>query len=86
MEDDREQPRKEIGGDDNNKKTFQLNGLVRLIRSDEIAKFEKIYFAKFPSKRAKYDDGKYLIFTFTPTWWRFTDWTHPNGKQVLLSA
>src|ERR1700677_617364 len=42
-----------IGVDDNNRKTFQADGEVRLLRSDEEALFAKIYLGKFPNKQKK---------------------------------
>lgn len=73
-----------IGFSESKMKSFQLDGEVRLITDDEKEKFEKIYFGKYPDKRAKSGPGV-LSFCFTPTWWRFTDWRTPAGKLILSS-
>ena len=74
-----------IGSDESNMKTFQLDGTARLIKDDEKQKFENVYLTKFPEKRGKYEQGKFVTFLFEPTWWRFTDWTAPGGKLILKS-
>lgn len=74
-----------IGCDEGNMKTLQMDGEVRVLKSEDKETFEKVYLGKFPEKRAKYDEGKFLGFTFVPTWWRFTDWTGPEGKKIITS-
>jgi uncharacterized protein YhbP (UPF0306 family) len=61
-------------------KTLQIDGEAQLAESEEV---KKIYFEKFPEKAGK--NLTALFFTFTPAWWRFTDWTKPKGKMVLSS-
>ncbi|MEK6881142.1 MAG: pyridoxamine 5'-phosphate oxidase family protein [Nanoarchaeota archaeon] len=75
-----------IGCDENTMKTFQMDGEVSLLKSEqEKETFEKVYLDKFPSKREKYKDPKFVPFSFTPKWWRFTDWTALGGKLILSS-
>jgi uncharacterized protein YhbP (UPF0306 family) len=61
-------------------KTVQIDGIAKMADTDEI---RKAYFEKFPEK--KYKDAEDIFFVFTPTWWRFTDWTTPQGKMVWSS-
>src|SRR3989344_5677908 len=68
-----------IGSDENNMKTLQLDGEVRLIKNEDI------YLGKFPEKKEKSKEPKVVFFTFIPKWWRFTDWTKPEGKIILTS-
>lgn len=69
-----------VGVDGNDLKTFQLDGYVQLLTPTEQEEFERVYLRKFPEKKDKYKGQ--ILFTFTPTWWRFTDWTTPQGKQI----
>ena len=75
-----------VGTDPNDMKTLQLDGDVRLVSESEKEKFKEVYFGKFPEKLAKSYGVEQVYFTFTPTWWRFTDWTTPTGKMILTST
>ncbi len=75
-----------VGCDEANMKTLQMDGEVRSLKPEQVAEFEKIYLGKFPEKKAGHDVGNFLGFTFTPTWWRFTDWTGPEGKKIITSS
>lgn len=66
------------GGKD---KTFQLDGEARLVNPDE--DLIQTYFDKFPEKGKKFSDD--IFFVVTPVWWRFTDWSKPEGKTVFNS-
>ena len=72
-----------IGFGEGEMKTFQMDGVVQLLKPEEKETFNKVYFGKFPGKLGKY--GDLVLFKFTPTWWRFTDWTTPEGKKILIS-
>ncbi len=74
-----------IGATEQDMKTLQLDGEVRLVTDKKI--IEDIYLVKFPNKKAKLaaDPEKIIFFSFTPTWWRFTDWTSKTGKKILTS-
>ena len=74
-----------IGVDENNKKTFQADGEARLLKAEEEKLFEEIYLGKFPNKKKKIVDPNSIFFTFTPKWWRFTDYTKPEGKIIFTS-
>lgn len=74
-----------IGSDENIPKTFQLDGEVRLIKPEEEETFDKIYLGKFPEKKGKLKDPAFIHFVFTPKWWRFSDFTVPEGKLTLTS-
>lgn len=75
-----------VGCDENNMKTFQLDGVVELIKPSEKDDYDLVYFTKFPGKREKSKDPKFVFFKFTPTWWRFTDWHTLEGKKIWLST
>jgi len=74
-----------IGVDEGNLKTLQMDGVVRLRKPEEQASFDEIYLGKFPNKKEKAAAPNAVFFTIKPTWWRFTDWTRPGGKVILLS-
>jgi general stress protein 26 len=74
-----------IGCDEKNMKTFQLDGVVELLKPEEKTIIDSVYLEKFPVKKEKSKDPKFIFFKFTPKWWRFTDWTRPEGKIILTS-
>ncbi len=74
-----------VGCTEDDNKTLQLDGIVELLKPEEKAAFDRIYLGKFPNKKEKSVDPKFVFFKFTPTWWRFTDWTNPKGKKILTS-
>lgn len=74
-----------IGTDEKNMQTFQSDGIVRLLKNEERAMFDFVYLEKFSEKKQKTRDAAFVPFVFVPTWWRFTDWTTPQGKMILTS-
>ena len=74
-----------IGSDESLMKTFQLDGKVELLKSQEKRIFDSVYPGKFPGKKEKLQSSKVILFKFTPTWWRFTDWANPQGKTIWTS-
>ncbi len=74
-----------VGVDEKNKKTFQADGEARLLKPDEEKLFQEIYLGKFPAKEKKKADPNALFFVFIPKWWRFTDYTKPEGRVVFTS-
>jgi len=73
-----------IGFDENDRKTLQIDGEVKLLQTDtEKLLFNKIYFKKFPNK--KNNDPQFVFFSLTPKWWRYTDWDSPSGKIIISS-
>lgn len=73
-----------IGVDEANMKTLQMDGEVRIVPEADRASFDAVYFGRFPEKLGKFAND--LAFTFTPTWWRYTDWTTAEGKKVISST
>lgn len=74
-----------VGSDESNMKTLQLDGIAQLIEPEGKEIFDSVYLGKFPEKKEKSDKGEFVFFKFTPTWWRFTDWTLPTGRLILTS-
>lgn len=72
-----------IGSNEALMKTLQMDGTVSLIQSEAD---RKLYLEKFPEKLQKTSDPTTAFFSFTPSWWRFTDWTAPEGKKILTST
>ena len=64
--------------------TLQIDGNAERLTDADNA-LREAYFSKFPDKRAKCNEPDDFFFKFTPTWWRFTDWSKPVGKTVYLS-
>ena len=69
-----------VGTTEEFNKTLQMDGVAKL---NDFEECREIYFAKFPEKLNKHPDD--VFFIFTPTWWRLTDWTLPQGKTIWLS-
>ncbi|HSW87792.1 MAG TPA: pyridoxamine 5'-phosphate oxidase family protein [Candidatus Saccharimonadales bacterium] len=74
-----------IGSDESNAQTLQIDGIVRLLKPNEQEIFDSVYLGKFPEKKEKSLNPKFVRFTLLPTWWRFTDWTNPKEKIILNS-
>lgn len=74
-----------IGVNEGFMKTLQLDGEIRLITPEEVILIDNVYLDKFPEKKEKSKEPKVVFFTFIPKWWRFTDWTKPEGKIILTS-
>ena len=70
-----------IGSSESDMRTLQIDGEASLISDEEREKFDSVYFSVFPEKteRSK-TDPKVIFFKLAPTWWRYTDWTKPEGK------
>ncbi len=73
-----------VGCDEVTTRTLQLDGVVQVIKEEDKEYFDSIYLDKFPNKKEKSKDPKFVRFKFTPTWWRFTDW-RAEGKIILNS-
>lgn len=74
-----------IGTDEGTMKTFQTDGSAQLVKAADMEQFKSIYLGKFSEKKDKSKDPKFVAFTFTPSWWRYTNFSGPNGKVVLTS-
>lgn len=69
-----------VGTTEEFNKTIQVDGIAKLEDTQEL---RDLYFTKFPKKLGKHPDD--VLFTLTPTWWRLTDWTLPEGKTIFNS-
>ena len=74
-----------VGTNEDEMKTLQIDGFVELVKPEEKEHFDSVYFAKFPDKKEKSGDTKFVFFKFVPTWWRFTNWNTPKGKKIWVS-
>lgn len=74
-----------VGTNEADMKTFQVDGIIQVLQPDQKEAFDVIYFGKFPKKKEKAKNDNSVLFTFTPIWWRFTDWKTPQGKLVVTS-
>lgn len=64
-----------IGFDEKEMVTLQLHGEVsRLEKSDELAKLKEIYFKKFPQNKKYENDPESVFLSFTPSWFRYSDY------------
>ena len=74
-----------IGSTEADMRTLQLDGTVKLLKDSEQDLYNEVYLGMFPEKREKSKDPNFVRFSFIPTWWRFTDFTGPNGKVIISS-
>jgi hypothetical protein len=71
------------GFEEGESRTAQFDGVAQVIDAGD--PLIERYLEKFPEKRTKYQ-GKHVVWlTFTPRWWRYTDWTSPEGKTIYNS-
>lgn len=75
-----------VGIDELVPRTLQLDGIVQLMKPEEKDAFDEVYLKKFPEKIQKSQKPDAVFFQFIPTWWRFTDWSAPDGKKIVTSA
>ncbi|MBP6098787.1 MAG: pyridoxamine 5'-phosphate oxidase family protein [Candidatus Levybacteria bacterium] len=74
-----------IGTDEGTMKTFQTDGTAQLVKAADMEHFRSIYLGKFSEKKDKSMNPKFVAFSFAPSWWRYTNFSGPNGKVVLTS-
>jgi uncharacterized protein YhbP (UPF0306 family) len=67
-----------------NSRTLQMDGTARLVNANE-GQLKDAYLEKFPNMKSKINEPDDFFFAFMPSWWRFTDWTKPEGKTIYLS-
>lgn len=72
-----------IGSNEGDMRTLQIDGAAQLLSASDA--HVDFYMKTFSEKQGKYEAQKLVFFTVSPTWWRFTDWTHPDGKRVECS-
>lgn len=75
-----------LGTIETTKQTLQMDGEMRVITNEENEVYEKTYLGKFPQKTDKTKGPNFLRLVFTPSWWRFTDWATPQGKEITTST
>lgn len=74
-----------IGSDERNMQTLQLDGVAQLVEEREREAAKAVFLGKFAEKGEKSTEPDHVLFKFTPTWWRFTDWKTPQGKMIWTS-
>ncbi len=64
-----------IGFSEEEWKTLQMDGEIRAIRDpDELKKIKAIHYIKHPDSKQYENDPETLFLSFTPHWWRYTDY------------
>jgi uncharacterized protein YhbP (UPF0306 family) len=71
-----------VGSNEGDMKTLQVDGVASITTEQS---YIDVYLKAFPEKAGKYEASKLVFFIMRPTWWRFTDWTTPQGKQIESS-
>jgi len=71
-----------VGTDEEQMRTFQLNGIAQLTDSND---YKEIYFDRFPEKREKAGGPNEAVIIFTATWWRYTDMKAAEGRLIIES-
>ncbi len=75
-----------VGFDESQMKTFQLDGEVKIVESEEDKKMcLDVYFGKFPEKKKWLNEKDSVFLSFTPNWWRFSDYKKPKGEKIITS-
>lgn len=69
-----------VGASEGTMKTLQMDGKAMLADTE---KLQNAYNVKFPRKTG--EPTEEVFFTFTPTWWRYSDWTLPEGNNIFSS-
>lgn len=65
--------------------TLQMDGEVRTISDkNELEEIHKVHYAKHPDSEKWKDDPATIFLTFTPTWWRYTDYN--TKPETILSS
>jgi general stress protein 26 len=67
--------------------TFQAEGTVQIIQNgDYLKKVRTNHFKKFPENKGGEEDEMSVFLEFTPTWWRFSDFTIYPIKYIQSDA
>jgi uncharacterized protein YhbP (UPF0306 family) len=74
-----------VGADESRMQTLQLDGEVQALSAEDLELFNSVYVTKYVSRKEKIQDPKSVAFKFIPKWWRYTNWSGPNGKIILSS-
>ncbi len=73
-----------VGTTENNEKkdiTLQLDGVAHVLGMDD--PLIQTYLTKFLKKDEEYEGD--IFVAITPTWWRFTQWSTPQGTVIHTS-
>lgn len=73
-----------VGFSEDEWKTLQIDGHLRLLRADEDVEFQDCYYSKNPTaKEYRGDDTAYLVLE--PNWWRFSDFSVGDPPRTIES-
>lgn len=72
-----------IGVSEAEMKTLQMDGFLERVSPEEKPVYDTVFYGRFSEKTKKDADPTAAYLKFTPTWWRFTDWTLPQGKTII---
>lgn len=73
-----------VGFSEEEWKTLQLDGELRQIEPEQDKEFQEVYYRKNPqAKKYRGDDTAYLLFT--PSWWRYSDFSVGDPPKVISS-
>jgi hypothetical protein len=64
-----------IGMSDEEWKTLQMEGEVKLVSQEEIERIQDIHYRKHPNAQEFKNKPETVFLQFTPTWWRYTDFS-----------
>ncbi len=62
-----------IGFSEDEMKTFQAEGMVRVVPTEDQDEFDSVYLGRFPNKKDRSLTEGFLRVIFIPTWWRYSD-------------
>ncbi|GAB4156784.1 MAG: hypothetical protein Fur003_0250 [Candidatus Dojkabacteria bacterium] len=63
-----------IGFSEEEWKTFQVDGIVKIVTdAEELSKIKEGHYKRNPSSQQFESDPNTVFLVFSPTWWRYTD-------------
>jgi general stress protein 26 len=63
--------------------TFQADGTVVMVQDKEhIKSIREVHYKKFPESKEYENDEMSVMLEFTPSWWRFSDFTIDPIKYI----
>lgn len=72
-----------VGFSEQEFKTLQLDGDVRILSKNRLSEVHKIHYTKHPDAKQWKDDPATVFLAFKPTWWRYTEY---KPKFFVLSS
>lgn len=72
-----------IGFSEDEFRTLQLDGNIRLLNKSKLVDVHKIHYKKNPDAKQWKDDPATVFLVFKPTWWRYTEYK-PKFKVIEL--